>query len=283
MKQRFITSLALPLTLAGLLVAAGCSVEASKATPDELKSALKSAPAKTTHGATIEIEPNGPADTVRAFYKLLREKKFRDAIFLTNLRPAIDGLTDAELKEFDVDFQSISAVVPPEIEINGEIVTGDLATVTAKLPTDDGDKLEIQEIKLRKDGGVWVILSADEESEKKIQKEGKNYFYTLRIETHEEEARKMLDRIAKAEMVYAVQNSGLYGEMPQLVLAGLLPDDAETTDSTGYKYNVNLSGDKKSWSAKAMPAVYGKTGKLTFTVELNDKKQPHLTSKDQGK
>src|SRR5688572_25835966 len=51
-------------------------------------------------GATIPIEPNGPADTVRVFYKHLREKKFREALFLTNLRPAIEGLTDNELKDF---------------------------------------------------------------------------------------------------------------------------------------------------------------------------------------
>lgn len=262
--------------------AAGCSVEASKATPEELKAAVKTEAAKTTHGATIEIEPNGPADTVRVFYKLLREKKFRAAISLTNLRPAIEGLTDAELKEFDVDFETIAGLVPAEIEINGEIVTGDLATVTAKLPADD-DKLEMQEIKLRKEGDIWVILSADDDAEKMIRKEGKNYFFALRIETHEDEARRMLDRISKAEMVYALQNSGSYGEIPQLVGAGFLPDDAETSASTGYKYSVAIAPDKRSYSAKAEPAVYGKTGKLTFTVELNDKKQPHLTSNDYGK
>jgi hypothetical protein len=282
MKERFTFRFAAPLTILVMLCAAGCSVEASKATPEEIKAAVKSEAAKTAHGATIEIEANGPADTVRAFYKFLREKKFRAAISLTNLRPAIEGLTDAELKEFDVDFESIAGAVPAEVEINGEIVTGELATVTAKLPNDD-DKLEIQQIRLRKEGDFWVILSADDEAEKKIQKEGKNYFYALRIETHQDEARQMLDRISKAEMVYALQNGNNFGEMTQLVLAGLLPDDAESSDSTGYKYSVKVTDDKKSYSVKAEPAVYGKTGKLTFSVDLNDKRQPHLTSKDYGK
>ena len=93
----------------------------------------------------------------------------------------------------------------------------------------------------------------------------------------------MLDRISKAEMVYALQNSGAYGEMPQLVAAGLLPEDAQTADSTGYKYSVSLAPDKKSYSTKAEPAVYGKTGKLTFTVTLNEKRQAHLSSNDNGK
>jgi len=265
------------------MVAAGCSVEASKATPEELKhSSIAETTTVKKRGATIEIEPNSPADTVRAFYKYLRDKKFREAIFLTNLRPAIEGLTDTELKEFQVDFEAIAAIVPEEVQINGEIMSGDKATVTASLPGED-DKPQIQEIKLKNDGGVWVILSADDEAEKRIRKEGKNYFYALRIDTHQDEARRMLDRISKAEMVYALQNSGTYGEMPQLVAAGLLPEDAQTADSTGYKYSVALTADKKSYSAKAEPAVYGKTGKLTFTVTLNEKRQAHLFSNDNGK
>jgi len=219
---------------------------------------------------------------VRVFYEYLREKKFRDAIFLTNLRPAVEGLTDTELKEFQVDFEAIAAIVPEQVQINGEIVTGDSATVTAKLPDED-DKLQVQEIKLRKTGDIWVILSVDEEAEKRIKKEGKNYFYALRIETHEDEARQMLDRISKAQMVYSLQNGNQYGEIGQLVAAGFLPSDALGADSTGYKYSVKLNADKSTYTAKAEPAQYGKTGRLTFTVELNDKRQPHLTSKDLGK
>ena len=241
-----------------------------------------SAAPSVSKGTMIEIEPNSAADTVRVFYKYLREKKFRDALFLTNLRPAIEGLTDTELKEFQVDFEAIAAVVPEEIQINGEIISGDLATVTAKLPSED-DKLDIQEIRLKKVGGVWVILSADEEAEKKIAKEGRNYFYSLKIETQQDEARKMLDRISKAEMVYSLQNGGTYGEIEQLIAAGFLPADVRSSDSTGYKYSIQLSEDKKSYSSKAEPAVYGRTGKLTFFVELRGKGQAHLTSKDLGK
>jgi len=62
-----------------------------------------------------------------------------------------------------------------------------------------------------------------------------------------------------------------------------LPDDAQTADSTGYRYSVTLAADKKSYSSKAAPAAYGKTGKLTFTVKLNEKRQPHLSSTDNGK
>jgi len=260
----------------------GCSTAASKTADEVARSAALEAAsaAKTSRGPTIDIKPNSPADTVRAFYTALREKRFREAIFLTNLRPAVEGLTDAELKEFQLDFEAIAKLVPAQIEINGEIVSGNNATVTAKLPNEDLDKEEIQEIRLRKNGDVWVILTVDEAAEKKIKQEGKNYFPALRIETHQDEARDMLDRVAKAQMAFATQNGGLYGDMNALINAEFLPADIRASDSTGYHYSISVSADRKKYSASAVPAVYGKTGKLTFLVELDKFSQAHLTSRD---
>ena len=269
-----------------VLCALGCSVAEPKtsANTNSLSSENSSEMTNSaaSKGATIQIDPNGPADTVRAFYKNLREKKFREAIFLTNLRPAIEGLTDTELKDFSVDFEAIAGQVPSEIEINGEIITGDQATVTANLPNDDGDKKEIQTIKLRKENDVWVIQTVDEEAAKKIKTEGKNYFYSLRIETHEEEAKKMLERISKAELAHGLQNGGLFADMQTLITAGLLPEDIKTSDSTGYAYVISLAGDKKQYFATATPAVYGKSGKLSFLLQSDGKGIPHVTSKDNG-
>ncbi|MFM9904106.1 MAG: hypothetical protein ACKVQJ_05980 [Pyrinomonadaceae bacterium] len=261
----------------------GCSVAATKniaaAKPVAVNSADESAAPK---GATIAIDAGGPADTVRAFYKLLREKKFREAMFLTNLRPAVEGLTDTELKDFSLDFEAIAGQVPAEIEINGEITSGDNATVTANLPNADGDKNEIQTIKLRRENGVWVIMTADDESAKKIKADGKNYFYNLRIETHEEEARKMLERISKAELAHSLQNGGVCAEMQTLIAAGLLPDDIRTSQSTGYNFELTVTTDKKHYFATATPAEYAKSGKLSFLLSLDNKGLSHVTSKDTG-
>lgn len=260
----------------------GCSAVASKTADDVARSAALEAAsaAKTSRGPTIDIKPNSPADTVRAFYGHLREKRFRDAIFLTNLRPAVEGLTDSELKEFQLDFEAIAKYVPAQIEINGEIVSGNNATVTAKLPNEDLDKEEIQEIRLRRNGDVWVILTVDKSAEKKIKQEGKNYFPALRIETHQDEAREMLDRVAKAQMAFATQNQGLYGDMNALINADFLPADIRSSDSTGYHYAISVSADRKKYSAAAVPAVYGKTGRLSFAVQLDENSQAHLTSRD---
>lgn len=269
----------------------GCTAEAARNQDGEIaeKSAAQNASApksietdSDSKGATIKIEQNSPADTVRAFYKNLREKHFRQALFLTNLRPAIEGLTDAELKELQVDFEPIARQVPPEIEINGEIISGSRATVTVKLPDNETDKVELQQIKLRRENDFWTILTVDEQAEKAIKKEGKNYFAALRIETHQAEAREMLGRIAKAEMVFALQNGGNYADLPLLIEKGFLPADVLSSSSTGYDYAVSLNENRKSYSASATPAVYGKSGKLSFLFEFDAKNNPRLTEKDNG-
>jgi hypothetical protein len=263
-----------------------CAVEAAKDQPEsdkqntQTQSLALSESKIASSKATIKIEPNSPADSVRFFYKSLRERKYREAMFLTNLRPAIEGLTDSELKELQVDFEPLAAQVPAEIEINGEIISENKATVTAKLPDVDTEKLGVQEIKLRRDNGVWVILTVEEAVETEVKKEGKNYFFALRIKTHHEEAKAMMERIHKAQMVYAVQNAGLYADIPTLVAKGFLPQDVTTSDSTGYNYQIQLSADKVKYTAIAVPAVYGKTGKMTFQFVADGNKISSLKSQD---
>mgnify|MGYP001270318845 CR=1 FL=1 len=231
-------------------------------------------------GPTITIDKGGPADTVRAFYQLLREKKFKEAIFLTNLRPAIEGLTATELADFALDFEALAGQIPAQIEINGEIISGDNATVTANLPADDEGKKDTQQIKLRKSGDVWIIQTVDDEAEARIRKEGKAYFYNLRIETHEDEAKKMLERLAKAQIAYSLQHDGVCGEIQTLIDSGLLPEDIKTSASTGYNYSMKLSENKTRYFANAVPAEYGKSGRLSFLLEPDEKGFSHVTSKD---
>lgn len=232
--------------------------------------------------SSIKIEPNSPADVVRTFYKYLREHKFREAIFLTNLRPAIEGLTETELREYQVDFEHIGNAIPENIVISGEVISGDRATVMANLPGEDPDKTEVQKIELRKDGDVWIILSVDEAAEARIKKEGKNYFRLLRIETHEDEARDMLDRISRAEFAFAMQKGGEFADLETLIKAGLLPDDVRTAESTGYNYKLLLSDSKREFTALATPAEYGKSGRLSFLLYSNGTKTPQIISRDNG-
>lgn len=262
----------------------GCSVSESKTSATSSPSIGQPPAVKTEaeppKGATIPIDANGPADTVRVFYKHLREKRFRDAIFLTNLRPAIEGLTESDLNDFSLDFAKLAGQIPAEIEINGEVVSGDKATVTVNLPNRE-DKPETQKIALEKSGDVWVIQTVDAEAQKRIKKEGKQYFYNLRIETHQDEAKKMLERISKAQLAYSLQN-GRCVDLATLVAAGLLDEDVKTSESTGYNYAVTLTADNKSYYATATPAEYGKSGKWSYILKLDAKGISHVTGKDNG-
>lgn len=268
------------------LFLSGCTAEAAKENPASQKKSefskvsVPTEPKNPGSKTTIKIEPDSPADTVKVFYAHLREKKFREAMFLTNLRPAVEGLTDAELKELRVDFEPLAAQVPPDIEINGEIISKDKATVTAELPDNDTDEIKLQEIKLRRENGVWVILTVDEAAEAEVKKEGKNYFTALRIKTHHEEAKAMLERVNKAQMVYATQNGGLYADASVLIDKGFLPKDFLTAETTGYNYQIQISPDRKKYVASATPAVYGKTGKLSFWFETDGNKTSTLKNKD---
>lgn len=232
--------------------------------------------------AKIEIQANSPADIVRSFYAKLREGKFREAMFLTNLRPAIEGLTEAELKDLQVDFNSLAGQVPANLEINGEITVGEKATVTANLPDEATGEKKLQKLNLRLDGNRWILLIIDEADEKVVQKEGKNYFFALRLNVRHEEAKEMLNRIAKAQMVYAAQNGDIFADMQTLIDNNLLPADIKNADSVGYKYDIYLLDDRGKYRVSAVPTIYGKSGKLSFGFESDGKKFPLVKSADNG-
>ncbi len=269
--------------------AIGCSTNAADAnSPGNANVTANSTTADSDSGntangeraATIEVKPNSPSETVRAFYDRLREKKFREAFFLTNLRPAIEGLTDAQLGEFSVDLESIAAEVPTDLQINGEVISGDNAVVMANLPGRDPGKRETQKIELRRDGDNWIILTVDAAAEKTIQKEGSNYFFTLRLETQQSEAEKLLNRIADVESVYGMRNQANYATLDTLIEQGLLDAELKGGELAGYKFAIDLASDKKSYNATATPLEYGKSGKLSMIMIADGKNPPHLVKKD---
>jgi hypothetical protein len=259
------------------------SLDSPAITAEKLVKAEKVAAEKAEEmrsGAKIPIKKDSPADTVLVFYSRLREKRFRDAILLTNLRPAIEGLTDDEMKDLGVDFGFLAQKIPAKIPINGEIVSGKIATVTVEMPDNETDKIALQKINLRQEKENWIILTVDEKAEKLVRKEGKNYFFALRIDVHHKEAKAMLDRIGKAQMIYSMQNKGRFGDLQVLINKGFVPEDAGGSVSTGYKYHIKLDESKTQYTATATPAVYGKTGKLSFALKITSDKQPELISKD---
>src|SRR5215208_824206 len=78
-----------------------------------------------------------PSDTVREFYKAMREKRFREAFALSIYRPAIDPLKPQEFEDLRPDFEKMAAILPDQVNLGGEQISGDLATVFVKVKEAD--------------------------------------------------------------------------------------------------------------------------------------------------
>jgi hypothetical protein len=218
--------------------------------------------------ATVaQTPPRSPSDTVREFYRTMRERKFREAFALSIYKPAIDPLTPAEFDDLRSDFEKMAAAIPEKVQLTGEQISGDAATVFVKVKEADAGAEQAEPISLIRVNGVWIV--GDKENEAIVKKAGKDFFFQARIDTHHSEVQTLFQRITLAQVVYSQQHNGQYGNMPDLISAGLLPKDLEGTESTGYRFQVNRSADGKTWNATAEPAQYGKTGRLSFYLDAS--------------
>jgi hypothetical protein len=215
-----------------------------------------------------------PTETVRAMYKALAERRYREAFALSVLNAAVESLSAEEFAELQPDFERIAAAMPANVEITGEILNGETASVFIR-PIDRAAEAQSEEVKLLRAGGRWVV--GERGDYETIVKEGKGFLFNLRIETHHGQVEEMLKRISAAEFIYGAQHAGAYGDLASLVSAGLVPQDLLGTDSTGYCFQVALGKNAKTWAATAEPVRYGRTGRLSFRMD-----QTGLTKKDTG-
>lgn len=209
-----------------------------------------------------------PSDTVRAFYTMMRARKFREAFAISIYRPAIEPLKPQEFEDLRPDFERLAHAVsekfPDKIGIIGEQISGDVATVFVNVK-DDENKEQSEPVTLILSDGNWMV--GDKENREIVSKAGKDFFFNARIDTHHSEVQTLLQRISLAQRLYSQQHEGKFGDLPALILAGLLPKDLDGTESTGYLFRVTVSADAKSWSATAEPAQYGRTGRLSFFMD----------------
>ena len=209
--------------------------------------------------------PGTPSEVVRAYYVALRESRFRDAMVLTVLRPAVEALSAEELKDFQLDFARLSPTVPADFKITGEQLTGEEATVFVM--TGDAKEPKVEPVNLIRERGAWVL--GDRDSAAEVKKLGRKFFSEKRIEAHEAEAEDMLRRIQAAQLAYALQHSGGYADLSALVRAGYVPQDILGTETTGYRFTVQLAPDARSFTARAEPERYDRTGRLSFYLDAS--------------
>lgn len=218
--------------------------------------------------ALAQNPPRTPTETTRYFYQMLREKKFREAFTISIYRSAIDGLSAQEFEELRPDFEkmaiAVSEKIPQQIDISGEQISGETATVFVKVLGADG-KEKVEPATLIKIDNAWIV--GDKENLDLVKKAGKQFFFDARIIAHHNDVQDMMTRISLGQVLYSQSRNGQFGNMAELVAAGVVPKDIETTESTGYRFQINRSPDAKSWYATAEPAQYGRSGKLSFYLD----------------
>jgi len=206
-----------------------------------------------------------PSEVVNAYYTALREGRVRDAMMMSVLRPAVEELSAAELAEYQTDFARLAQLAPSDFGITGEQISGEEATVFVR--TGEGKDVKVEPVSLIRDHGAWIV--GDRDSAAIVKKQGKKFFTEQRISAHEQDAEDMLKRIQAAEIAYALQHAGLYGDLKSLVDAAFVPADILGADTTGYQFNVTPAADHKSYVARAEPARYNHTGRLSFYMDAS--------------
>lgn len=245
---------------------------------------------------TAQSQRKTPTDTVRDFYQNMRAGKFREAFALSIYRLVLEGLTDEEFKalrplfkdlndsQFAVlrprytkltqqeyedlrpDFERLAGAIPEKVELTGEQISGDSATVFVRVKDEEKGE-QAEPVSLILENGQWII--GDRENQNVVKKAGKEFFFKARIDTHHNEVQDMMQRIALAQLVYSQQHNGQFGDLAALIATNLVPKDLEGSATTGYRFRVNVSADKKTWSAAAEPGEYGRTGKLSFFMDAS--------------
>ncbi|HKR00270.1 MAG TPA: hypothetical protein VJT09_06330 [Pyrinomonadaceae bacterium] len=222
------------------------------------------APAGFEANAQNAPQARTPTETVREFYRQMRERRFREAFALSIYKPAIEGLSPAEFEELRPDFERMAGAVPEKIDVGGEQISGNTATVFVKIA--DADKAaQAEPVTLIRDGALWIV--GDRENQEIVRKAGKQFFFEARIQTHHNEVQSMLQRISLAQIAYASQHNNLYADLPTLITAGLVPKDVTMPEIIGYRFHLTLAKDAKSWTAGAEPLRYGRTGLLSFFLD----------------
>src|ERR1044071_5264751 len=114
--------------------------------------------------------PRSPSETVRAFYKAMHEKRFRDAFGLSIYKPAVDSLKPQEFEELRPDFEKMAAVIPVQVDLGGEQISGDMATVFVKVKEGDAPE-QLEPVMLILENGAWII--GDKDNQAVVKKAGR--------------------------------------------------------------------------------------------------------------
>lgn len=207
-----------------------------------------------------------PSDVVREFYKAMREHRFKDAWALTIYKSAVDGLSADEMEDLRPDFESKAAAVPAQIEITGERIQGNIATVFVKVPVSESTpQVTSEPVNLISSPSGWIIGTEADQAE--VKRKGRRFFLDALIEDHESDIEDLLKRLLAVQLVYSQDHKGQLGDLPALIGANLISKESGDPKAIGYNVRITLAPDGKGYVATAEPTRYGHTGKLSFWMD----------------
>jgi len=204
-----------------------------------------------------------PTDTVIRFYQGLKQKHYIEGFRYSIYRGAVEGLSEAELKELEPDFARAFSTIPEKIEARGEQITGDSAVVFLKF---EGIE-QPQQVGLVLVDGEWLVGEKDDLAI--VRSQGRQFFFITRMAVNESEAYEMASRIIGAELIYSQKFEGRHAPLEELIRLGGVPKDIEDREASGYRFALTVSQDQKSYFVTAVPTVYGKTGRVSFYADVN--------------
>lgn len=216
-------------------------------------------------GLALSQQPSSPSDVVREFYKAMREHRFREAFALTNYKSAVESLTAEDMQDLQPSFEEKAKLIPETVEITGEQISGNAATVFVRTTMADSTaQVTSQPLNLTNSGGAWIILFGSEADQQEVKKAGRRYFLDNMMAEHESDAEDFLKQLQMWEGIYSQQRNSGFGDFPALMQAGMFSSDVIDPRLSGYNFHISVASDGKSYVATAEPVRHGHTGKLSF-------------------
>lgn len=207
-----------------------------------------------------------PSDVVRDFYKAMREHRFKEAWALTIYKSAVDGLSADEMEDLRPDFEQKAAQIPEQIEVTGERIQGNIATVFVRVPvTESTPQITSEPVNLISSGGGWIIGTETDLAE--VKKKGRRFFLDALIEQHESDIEDLFKRLLAVQLVYSQEHKGVLANLQQLIDASLIAKESGDPRAIGYNVHLTVNPDGKGYIAGAEPTRYGHTGKLSFWMD----------------
>ena len=195
----------------------------------------------------------------------MREQRFREAFALTNYKPAVESLTAEDMEDLGPTFEDKAKMIPETVEITGEQINGNTATVFVRVPiADAAAQVTSQPVNLAKSGGAWMIVFGSESDQEEVRKAGRRYFLDAMMAEHEGDVDDFMKRLVMWELVYSQQHGGALADFPALIQAGMFSNDVIDPKLSGYNYHIAIAKDGKGYVATAEPVRHGHTGKLSF-------------------